>query len=537
MEVCVRIAPSPTGDGAHIGLARTALFNWLFARRHGGTFILRSEDTDLERSKREYESAIQRDLQWLGLDWDQFHRQSDRLPRYQQAAQRLLELGAAYHCYCTPQELEAQQQRAAAHKQSHVYEGRCRLVAEGLAQGGQAAERAQAKLQAWIAQGRAPAVRFKVQDYAWDQEQGRWVDLPKPAHRARCEEGGAIVVHDLIKGDARYEPINPAHDKAGAVISDFVILRSEGMPTYNFAVVVDDVDMGVTHVIRGDEHLNNTPRQMLIYTALDKPMPQFAHLPMVLDKGRKKLSKRRSQMDVFVSNYREKGFLPQAMVNFLARLGWSCGDQEIFSLRELIENFSLERVNTASAVFDDEKLRWLNQHYIKSGNPQELAPLLRQQLIDRQVLTPDQAHALQPQQLQSAVTLLAERVGTLGELAQAGGYLFREDFSFDPDGVGKYVNPETVALLEAFAQQLAQTDDFSAADDFPAADDFSAHGLERFTEAFLATRGKALKHFAQPARLALTGRTQGAGLFETLAFFGRAGSIRRLQRAVAAWKG
>lgn len=520
-NVRVRIAPSPTGDGAHLGLARTALFNWLFARHHGGAFILRSEDTDLERSKTEYEAAIQRDFQWLGLNWDEFHRQSERVDRHREVARQLLESGAAYPCYCSTEELKAQQDRAAREKQSYVYEGRCRWLAEQLARGGETARQAQRQIEAWETEGRAPMMRFKIQDFVRDSESARWRSIPKPPHRKRIEEDGAIVVHDLVKGDAAYELINPALGKNGAVIGDLVILRADGRPTYNFAVVVDDIDMEITHIIRGDEHLNNTPKQMLIYAALGAALPEFAHLPMILDKRKKKMSKRRSEMDVFVANYRHKGFLPEALVNFLARLGWSHGDQEIFSLQQLSESFSFDHVGRSSAVFNDEKLVWLNQHYIKTGDRQRLSEMLRQQLIRDQVLSETQA--ISTQQLENAIELLKERVDTLGDLADAGRYLFREDFPFDPKGVEKFVQPETLELLEGFARALAQAEDFSLA------------AVETLTTSFLEGRGKKLKHLAQPARMALTGRTQGAGLFETIAFFDQQSVIRRLQRAVTAW--
>lgn len=522
-NVRVRIAPSPTGDGAHLGLARTALFNWLFARHHGGTFILRSEDTDIERSKTEYEAAIQRDFQWLGLNWDEFQRQSERVDRHREVAQQLLKSGAAYPCYCSAEELKTQQDRAAQARQSYVYEGRCRWLAEQLAQGGETARQAQRQIAAWEAEGRAPMMRFKIQDFVWDSAAARWRSIPIPPHRQRIEEDGVIVVHDLIKNDAAYELINPALGKNGAVISDLVILRADGRPTYNFAVVVDDIDMEITHVIRGDEHLNNTPKQMLIYAALGAPLPKFAHLPMILDKRKKKMSKRRSEMDVFVANYRNKGFLPEALVNFLARLGWSHGDQEIFSLQELIENFSFDHVGHSAAVFDDEKLVWLNQHYIKTGDHNRLSEMLRQQLVRDTVLCEAEAQVISTQQLEKAIELLKERVNTLGDLADAGRYLFREDFPFDPKGVEKFVQPEALELLERFAQALAQAEDFSLA------------AIETLTTSFLEEQEKKLKHLAQPARLALTGRTQGAGLFETIVFFDQQSVIRRLQRAVSAW--
>lgn len=523
-DVRVRIAPSPTGDGAHIGFARTTLFNWLFAKHHQGTFVLRSEDTDAERSKPEYEAAIQRDLEWLGLNWNEFYRQSERADRHREVAQQLLESGAAYEAYETPDEIEAQQTRAQQEKRNYVYEGKSRLMAEWLAEGGDKAQQARSQIDAWKAEGRQPMIRFKIQDYAWDEDQGQWISLPKPTYREKLEQNGAVVIPDLVKGETAYEFENPALGKQGAVVSDLVILRADGSPTYNFAVVVDDIDMNITHIIRGDEHLNNTPKQMLIYAALDAPMPQFAHLPMILDKSKKKLSKRRSEMDVYISIYQKKGFLPEAIVNFLARLGWSHGDQEIFSIDELIEAFSLDSVGLSPAVFDDEKLIWLNAHYIKTGDPNRLAGLLRQQLITDEVLSEVEANAVPQEKLKETVTLFGERASTLSDMAEAGRFLFRGDFAYDEKGVEKFIDADAVSLLGEYAQEVEQ------------AGDYSVSGMETLTQGFLDRKEKKFKHLAQPMRLALTGQTKGAGLFETLTFFDRQEAVKRLQRAIEAWQ-
>jgi len=523
-DVRVRIAPSPTGDGAHIGFARTTLFNWLFAKHHQGTFVLRSEDTDAERSKPEYEAAIQRDLEWLGLNWDEFYRQSDRVERHREVAQQLLESGAAYESYETPDEIQAQQTRAQQEKRNYVYEGKSRLMAEWLAEGGEKTQKAQAQIDTWKAEGRQPMLRFKIQDYAWDEDQNQWISLPKPAYREKLEQNNAVIVPDLIKGDTAYEFENPVFGKQGAVVSDLVILRADGTPTYNFAVVVDDMDMKISHIIRGDEHLNNTPKQMLIYAALDMPIPQFAHLPMILDKTKKKLSKRRSEMDVYISNYQKNGFLPEALVNFLARLGWSHGDQEIFSLEELIQAYSLEKVGLSAAVFDDEKLIWLNAHYIKTGDPVRLAELLRQQLVTDDILSESEAGNLSQEKLQEAVTLYAERASTLSEMAETGRFLFREDFTYDEKGVEKFIDADAISLLGEYAQNIEQ------------ASNYSVSGMETFTQDFLDRKEKKFKHLAQPARLALTGQTKGAGLFETLTFFAQQDVVKRLRRAMNAWQ-
>jgi glutamyl-tRNA synthetase len=290
-SVRVRFAPSPTGE-LHVGGARTALFNWLFARKHKGVFILRFEDTDIERNRPELIEPIVESLRWLGLLWDEGpYFQSQRFSLYREWAERLLNEGKAYKCYCTPEELEQKRQRALAAKQKPLYDRRCRALSP------QDEEK-------FMREGRQPALRLKI------------------------PESGTIIVNDAIRGQVEFDL---------AELDDFIILRSDGRPTYNFAVVVDDITMGITHVIRADEHLNNTPKQMLIYQAFGHPVPVFAHVPMVLAKDRSKLSKRHGATAVF--EFRDRGILPEALVNYLARLGWSYGDQEIFSREELIEKF------------------------------------------------------------------------------------------------------------------------------------------------------------------------------------------------------
>ena len=310
-NVRVRFAPSPTGY-LHIGGLRTALFNWLFARRHGGTFILRIEDTDRDRSTDAAIEAIMDGLRWAGLDWDEGpHRQSDRLDLYRQKAMELLEREQAYWCVCAPEELEARRKEAQAKGEPLKYDGRCR-------------------------------------------ERGLTAPTEPAALRFRSPQEGQTVVEDLIKGTIVFD---------NAVLDDLIILRSNGYPTYNLSVVIDDALMGITHVIRGDDHVNNTPRQVPLFEALEYPVPQFAHVPMILGADKSRLSKRHGATSVLA--YQEMGYLPQALVNYLVRLGWSHGDQEIFSVQEMIEKFSFDHVQSSAAVFNPEKLQWLNAEYIK----------------------------------------------------------------------------------------------------------------------------------------------------------------------------
>ncbi len=470
-SVRVRFAPSPTGE-LHVGGARTALFNWLFARKYKGVFILRFEDTDIERNRPELIEPIVESLRWLGLLWDEGpYFQSQRFSLYREWADRLLKEGKAYKCYCTPEELEQKRHRALAAKQKPLYDRRCRhLTAQ--------------EEHNFIREGRQPALRLKI------------------------PESGTIIVNDAIRGRVEFDL---------AELDDFILLRSDGRPTYNFAVVVDDITMGITHVIRADEHLNNTPKQMLLYQAFGHPLPVFAHVPMVLAKDRSKLSKRHGATAVF--EFRDRGILPEALVNYLARLGWSYGDQEIFSREELIEKFSLEAIHPSAAIFDEEKLLWLNQHYIKTSDPKNLSELVRPFLVRLGILSEAEANAVPSEKLVQMVVLFRERARTLAELAEPARYLFTDNFSYDPQAVQKFLTPEKIALLEGLAGALAAVEPFTAAE------------LERATRTYLESQGRTLKEIAQSCRVALTGRTAGAGLFETMELLGRERVIARLRRA------
>lgn len=474
MKPRVRFAPSPTGE-LHVGGARTALFNWLFARKHSGVFVLRFEDTDIERNRPELVEPILESLRWLGILWDEGpYFQSQRFALYREYAEQLLQAGKAYRCYCTAAELEEKRKQALAGKRKPKYDGRCRnLSAE--------------EQKHYEAEGQKPALRIKA------------------------PQTGTTVVEDLIRGRVEFE---------NTELDDFIILRSDGRPTYNFAVVVDDVTMGITHVIRADEHLNNTPKQIFIYRALGQELPQFAHVPMVLAKDRTKLSKRHGATAVF--EFRDRGVLPEALLNHLARLGWSCGDQEIFSREELIEKFSLESVNPAAAIFDDEKLLWLNHHYIKTGDPQQLGKLVREFALKRGLLTEAEANDIPQERWAAVVDLLKERKRTLVELAAGAVPFLTDRLRYDPKAVQKFLTPDRASLLRSIADVLRTVPSES----------FRTSLLEETVRLHLESQGLALKDAAQPCRVALTGVTTGPGLFETMEFLSKDRVIARLMQAI-----
>lgn len=460
MSVRTRFAPSPTGY-LHIGGVRTALFNWLFARHLGGIFILRVEDTDAARSSQEYLNAILDGLQWLGLKWDEGpYFQSQRMQLYREHVEQLLADGKAYRCYCTPEELEDRRRHARAEGAKPKYDGRCR-------------ERT-------------------------DQP----TDLPA-AIRFKAPQEGVTIVDDLVKGRVSFE---------NEELDDLIIQRSDGTPTYNFVVVVDDVLMEITHVIRGDDHLNNTPRQIHLYEALGYPIPAFAHLPLILGQDRTRLSKRHGATSV--SAYQEMGYVPDALVNYLARLGWSYGDQEIFSREELIEKFSLEGVGKSAGIFNPEKLLWLNVHYIKEGDPQEIAqpliPFLHQRGIKAELNG----------RLMKAVQSLQPRAKTLVEMAEMAEFYFKDDFPYDEKGSGKFLRPELSPFLLSLLEELRGREDFAEAK------------LEKLFRRLTEQEGLKLNQAAQGVRMALTGKTVSPGLFEVMEGVGKERVIKRLERAL-----
>ncbi len=459
MEVRTRFAPSPTGY-LHIGGARTALFNYLFARHNGGKFVLRIEDTDRERSKEEYTEAILEDMRWLGLEWDEgpFY-QSQRFDLYREHAERLLKEGLAYRCYCTPEELEKRREEALKEGRPPKYDGRCRTLTSP-------------------PEGSPFALRFRVPE-------------------------GSTTLKDVIRGTITFE-----HEE----IEDFVILRSDGTPTYNLCVVVDDALMKITHIIRGDDHINNTPKQILLYKALGYSVPEFAHLPMLLGPDRTRLSKRHGA--TAVGAYRKMGYLPHALVNYLARLGWSYGDQEIFSKEELIEKFSLEGVGRSPGVFNPEKLLWLNHHYIKTSAPEELIEPFLAQLRTLGV------DATADPRLTLIIKSLQERAKTLKEMAESSLFYFTETVEFDEKAEKKFLTPDRAELLELIKEGLKELEPFTA------------DNIQALFEQILTERGLRLKDVAQPVRVSLTGRTVSPGIFETIEAMGKELTLKRLEDAI-----
>jgi glutamyl-tRNA synthetase len=460
MSVRTRFAPSPTGY-LHIGGARTALFSWLYARRHGGQFILRIEDTDLERSTQPAVQAILDGMDWLDLKPDEgpFY-QTQRFERYRQVADQLLKDGHAYYCYCSKQELEQMRAEQLARKQKPRYDGRCR---------GLSAPRT----------GIQPVIRFK-----------------NPLE-------GQTVVDDLVRGRVVFD---------NSELDDLIIVRSDGTPTYNFTVVVDDMDMRISHVIRGDDHLNNTPRQINIFNALKAQAPQYAHLPMILGPDGTKLSKRHGAVSVM--QYREDGYLAEALINYLVRLGWSHGDQEIFSRDEMVEHFDIQDVNKSASAINPEKLVWLNQHYIKSGDPNRLSVELAWQLARIGVRVDDQA------KLAAVVRAQQERARTLKEMAQASLFFFQEFGSYEPKAAAKNLLPENLPAMHALRARLETLDNWSA----PALH----HALQATADALDLKLGKV----AQPLRVAVTGGGVSPPMDVTLEVLGQELSLARLDRAI-----
>ncbi len=454
-QVRTRFSPSPTGS-LHLGGGHTALFNWLIARRHQGVFILRIEDTDQERSQERFVAEILDALTWLGLDWDEGpYFQSRRMSIYQEYLQKLLDSGAAYYCECPPADPEARRQ-AMARGEKPKYDGRCRE--RGL---------------------KAGAVRFKT------------------------PQTGVTFWHDQIKGHIAFD---------NRELDDLVLARADGIPTYNFAVVVDDIAIGVTQVIRGDDHVPNTPRQIPIYEALGVKPPHFAHMPLMLSKDRSKLSKRKGALSIL--EYRVQGFLPQALVNYLARLGWSHGDQEIFTRDELIRYFSVEQVTKSAGIFDDEKLLWLNSHYLKETPLPELAGLLTPFLADLGIANPD------PTYLQRAVATVQARSKTLMDMAQKARFYFQDPRPYEEIAAQKFLTAAGAPGLQGIARRLE------------ALPEVSEEALNRLFKELVAETGQKMANLAQPVRVALTGRAESPGLFEIINILGKAETLRRIEHGV-----
>ncbi len=462
--VRVRFAPSPTG-ALHIGGVRTALFNWLFARHHQGTFVLRVEDTDKTRSTDESIRIILDGMKWLGMDWDEGpFRQTERMDIYRSHVERLLKEKKAYYCYCSPEELDFRRKEAMAAGRPPKYDRKCLSLTAPV-------------------EGRTPAVRFLSQD------------------------DGETIVRDLIRGAVTFE---------NKQLDDLIILRSDGLPTYNFAVVVDDVTMHITHVIRGDDHLNNTPRQIQLYQALGHEPPAFAHLPMILGPDKTKLSKRHGA--TAVTEYADLGYLPEALVNYLARLGWSSGDQEIFSRDELIAKFSLDNVGKAPAVFNPEKLVWLNHHYIQQADPARLAglllDLLRKDGVVQAGKEPEGAW------MQKLVSILTERSHTLLEMKTSSLPFIQDDITMDEKAKAKHLTPEVAPMLSELAASLRTLEPFTH------------DAVEKTFNDLVNARGVKLGKLAQPVRVALTGGTVSPGIYDVIEVMGRDKVLKRIEAAV-----
>jgi glutamyl-tRNA synthetase len=456
-QVVTRFPPSPTGY-LHIGGARTALFNWLFARQHGGVFILRIEDTDVERSKEEYTQSIMESLKWLGLDWDQGpYFQSRRMDIYREHVQKLLDEGKAYYCHCSPEELEAKRQKAMAQGKKPIYDRTCR-------------------------------------DRGLSKTSRSVVRLKSPLN-------GQTSFYDLIKGGISFD---------NQELDDLIILRSDGTATYHLAVVVDDVTMGVTHVIRGDDHVNNTPRQVLIFQALGYPLPQFAHVPMILGSDKTRLSKRHGATSVLA--YQQMGYLPEALLNYLARLGWSYGDEEIFSREELIAKFSLENVGKSPGVFNPEKLAWLNGHWIREADPDRLASLLSEFLERYEVKAKDKEF------LKEVVQTLKPRSKTMVEMAEGALFYFK-DMPYEAKAAQKFLKPAIMPVLKDLLDRLAQ---------IPWSEEALSPMLTSLSERYQVKVGD----IAQALRVALTGKSVSPGIFDVLRLLGRERARNRLETAL-----
>ncbi len=459
--VRTRFAPSPTGY-LHIGGARTALFNFLYARRHGGAFVLRIEDTDRERSTPEMTAAIVDSLRWLGLEWDEGpFFQSERGALYREHAEQLLAAGHAYRCTCTPADLEQQRAAAQAEGRRPMYDRRCR--------------------DRNLPAGDTP---FTI--------------------RLKAPLTGETLVNDALRGVVTF---------ANAEIDDLILVRSDGSPTYNFCVVVDDALMRITHNIRGDDHLANTPKQVLLYQALGFTPPLFAHVPLILGLDRTRLSKRHGATAVLA--YRDDGYLPDALNNYLARLGWSAGDQEIFTRAELIEKFSLEHVGASAGVFNPEKLEWVNQQHLKMTPAATVAALLKPFIAARGWTIPgDDAW------LARMAATLQERARTLVDLLDQAAYYFSDTVQIDPAAAAKHLGKASPAALRDLRETLAATPEWSAA------------AIEAAFQAVLARHGIGLGKLAQPVRVALTGGTVSPGIYDVAEVLGRARTLARLDAAL-----
>ena len=463
MTVKTRFAPSPTGY-LHIGGARTALFSWLYAKKHQGQFVLRIEDTDRERSTQEAVDVILEGMEWLGLHHDEGpYYQTQRMDRYKEVIQQLLDDGHAYRCYCSKEELEAMREAQMANKEKARYDRRCRDLDE------------------------APVDKIDVE----------------PVIRFKTRLDGEIVINDHVKGQIVIK---------NEELDDLIIARGDGTPTYNLVVVIDDLDMGMTHIIRGDDHLNNTPRQINILKAMGAPIPEYAHLPMILDEKGAKLSKRHGAANLL--NYRDEGYLPEALLNYLVRLGWSHGDQEIFSVDEMIELFDLDDINKSASSINPEKLLWLNQHYIKESDPQKVAEHLAWHMEKLDINT-DNGPALS-----EVVSALAERSKTLVEMAQSSRYFYEDFDEFDEKAAKKNLK---AGALEPLQQMLAKFSEIA---------EWDGEALHQIVLDVAEALELKLGKVAQPLRVAVTGAGMSPSIDITLQLIGRERCLSRMQKAI-----
>ncbi len=461
MSIRTRFAPSPTGY-LHIGGARTALFCYLFARQHGGEFVLRIEDTDLERSTESSVQAILDGMQWLGLDYDEGpYFQTKHFDRYREVVAQLMESGHAYHCYCTPAELDAMRELAMANKQKPRYNGYWRDRTDT------------------PPEGVDPVVRF------------------------RNPLDGDVVINDAVKGDIVV---------SNAELDDLIIMRSDGTPTYNLTVVVDDMDMKISHVIRGDDHVNNTPRQINILKALGAELPVYAHLPMILGEDGKRLSKRHGAVSVM--QYKEDGYLPQALLNYLVRLGWSHQDQELFTMDEMQKLFSLEAVNRSGSVFDNKKLDWVSQHYLTTIPKEELASALSPYVAASGVDTSNGP------ELGDVADLLRDRAKTLLDMAEATTYFYAAPTEYDAKASKKQFKAATAPVLGAISEA------------FESLDAWNAESIQAAMDATVAKLDIGFGKLGQPLRLAVTGGTASPSMDQTLAMLAKEDVIQRIKTAI-----
>ena len=459
MSVKTRFAPSPTGS-LHLGGARTAIFNWLFARHHGGEFVLRIEDTDQARSTEDSLNEIYDSMKWLGLDWDGTPiKQSERLELYKEYANKMLDSGKAYKCYVTPDELAEKRKEAQEKGEFFQYK------------------------REWANENAGPDKPYSI--------------------RILTPDTGEIEVHDILRGKISFN---------AKEIDDFVILRMDGFSTYNFAVVIDDALMELTHIIRGDDHLTNTPKQRLIYDALGLNIPKFAHVSMIHGADKTKLSKRHGATSV--EAYRDDGYLPEAMINYLTRLGWSYGDEEIFSKEELIEKFTLDNVGKSPAVFNPEKLQWLNAHYIKEKPAKEIARLILP------LMNKNGFNAEYDNKLLMIIEQLRERSKTLNDFVSQSSYFYNEVTEYEEKAKNKFLTEDTKPILKALMEKLGSVENFTY------------DNIQKALEEVVVELDLKFGKIAQPMRVALTGGTVSPGIGEVVEILGKEKVISRIQKAI-----